>query len=229
MRLSRTEWRSFLKALRGQHGPVKRLFTSDSLDTLIQTILSQSTTDALSGGAFDALKTAYPSWEEAKTAGPSNIQRRIRRAGLSKRKAERIHGILTELEARFGQPSLEALDRMSRKQAWEFLLSFEGVGPKTAACVLLFARGRSAFPIDTHVSRVCHRLGLLSRQTATIEDHERLRLLIPREQHYRVHILMVRHGRLLCRPARPACDDCDVLPWCGYPCPAARKLLTART
>jgi len=225
--LNRPEWSSFLKALRNHYGRVARPSRQNALDSLISTILSQSTTDLLSHQTFSSLKSSYPCWGDALRAGPSEIQKRIRRGGLSKQKAQRIYALLSQLEAHFGSPSLKRLDSMPRKQAWEFLLSFEGIGPKTAACVLLFACDRSAFPIDTHVSRVCHRVGLLPKHTATAKDHERMRILIPRKQQYAAHILMVRHGRLLCRPTDPSCWECPVLPWCTYSSPPARKLLTA--
>ncbi len=60
-----------------------------------------------------------------------------------------------------GEPDLAVLDAMTDDEALAFLQSLPGVGPKTAACVLLFALGRPAMPVDTHVHRVAGRLGLL--------------------------------------------------------------------
>jgi len=220
------EWKSFLHELRSFHGKIERRTKRDTLDSLVEIILSQSTLDSLSEQAYRSLKSSFPSWESAMQAGPSKIEERIRVGGLSRQKASRIHRILLDLKIHFGELTLRPLDDMDRKTAWEYLLSFDGIGPKTAACVLLFACGRSAFPIDTHVSRVAYRVGLLPKQTATVQDHERLRLLVPRHQHYVCHRTLVLHGRALCRPSQPECTYCPIQSWCRHShCPARRSLL----
>ena len=60
-----------------------------------------------------------------------------------------------------GEPDLGALDGLTDDEALAYLQRLPGVGPKTAACVLLFSLGRPAMPVDTHVHRVAGRLGLL--------------------------------------------------------------------
>ena len=85
-----------------------------------------------------------------------------------------------------------------------------GGGPKTAACVLLFALGRPALPVDTHVERVAKRLALVPPKTTPEQAHERLEALVPPEQYYRFHMLLIKHGRRTCGARAPRCEACPL-------------------
>ena len=88
------------------------------------------------------------------------IRETIRSAGLANQKAPRIQNALYEIHEERGELSLDFLDDMTLDDAKQWLVNIKGVGPKTAAIVLLFAFGRPAFPVDTHVHRVTRRVGL---------------------------------------------------------------------
>ncbi len=141
-------------ALAKCHGEKPPREPSDPVDGLVGTILSQNTTDLNSQAAFASLKQRFPTWEQARRARTSTIAKAIERGGLANIKAERIKIILNQIHAARGELSLDFLDDLSMTEAAAYLQSFHGVGPKTAACVLIFNCGRPLFPVDTHVFRV---------------------------------------------------------------------------
>ena len=101
-------------------------------------------------------------------------------------------------------------------EADAYLRSLPGVGPKTAACVLLFALGKPAFPVDTHVWRVTRRLGLIGAKVSADAAHIALERMIPPAWRYAMHINLIRHGRRTCMAQRPACERCPLRASCAY-------------
>lgn len=202
-----------LKAVYGVPKPRRRL---DPLDVLIETILSQSTTNANSGRAFESLKQRFPQWEAARRARVTSIEAAIKSGGLAKQKSVRIKVLLNEILKRRGSLDLSFLKQMPLEEARQFLASFKGVGPKTVACTLLFAFDRPMFPIDTHIFRIARRLGLIPEKCSDGEAHELLGKMIPKERYYEVHINLIRHGRKVCRPRDPLCDQCCLVDYCEY-------------
>lgn len=191
------------------------------LDELIATILSQNTSDANSGAAFEELCRRFPDWESVRRAPVARIARAIRRAGLSRQKAPRIKAILDEIHRERGTLSLEFLRRLSTPAAIRYLRRFPGVGPKTVACVLLFACGKPVLPVDTHVHRVSRRLGLIGPRVDAGKAHEELGRLVAPRRVLDFHIQLIRHGRTTCVAGRPKCRECVL--WDG--CPEGRRRL----
>ncbi|OPZ84969.1 MAG: Ultraviolet N-glycosylase/AP lyase [bacterium ADurb.Bin429] len=131
-------------------------------DELVLTVLSQSTTDVNSWRGYQALRERYGGdWEKVADAPVAEIEEAIRPCGLSRQKAPRIKAILRRLREERGSVSLDFLAVMPPDEALEYLMSFHGVGRKTASCVLLFSLGMPAMPVDTHVHRVARRLALI--------------------------------------------------------------------
>src|SRR5262245_43519395 len=144
--------------------PARRV--TDPLDELIQTVLSQNTSDVNSGRAFRSLKRAFPSWDAVARARPAAIEAAIRVGGLARLKSRRILGVLREVRRREGRHDLRRLRRLGPEEARRSLEGLSGVGPKTRSCVLLFACRQPAFPVDTHIHRIVGRLGLVPRASA---------------------------------------------------------------
>jgi endonuclease-3 len=115
-----------------------------------------------------------------------------------------------------GAPSLALLDDLDLEAAQAYLRTLPGVGPKTAACVLLFSLGRPAFPVDTHVWRVARRLGLLGPRVSADAAHAVLARMIPAEWRHTMHVDLIRHGRAVCHAQRPACGRCALRAECDY-------------
>jgi endonuclease-3 len=189
----------------------------DGLAELILTVLSQSTNDRNRDVAYFGLRERFPSWQQVRDAPVDEVERAIRRGGISKVKSARIKAILaavTDTGPRPGELELDWLRGATVAQAQEYLCSLPGVGRKTAACVLLFAYGMADVPVDTHVSRVGTRLGL-SRPRAGFEElHDTMLELTPRGQEWELHLNLLRHGRRTCHAQRPQCGACALRRMC---------------
>jgi len=178
------------------------------------TVLSQHTSDTNTERAFAGLKQRFSVWSQVVAADPTEVADAIRPGGLADTKAVRIQAILSTIEEREGSLDLARLDEVDDDEVDAYLVSLPGVGPKTSACVLLFSMGRDAFPVDTHVHRVALRLGLVPAQTTADRAHRLLLPAIAPELHYELHMQLIRHGREICKAARPLCTECTLFDLC---------------
>jgi endonuclease-3 len=191
----------------------------DGLGELVLTVLSQSTNDRNRDVAYFGLIERFEGWEAVRDAPVEEVERAIRRGGISKVKSARIKAILgavTETGPVAGELSLDWLGSgaVSVPAAQEYLCTLPGVGRKTAACVLLFAYGMRDVPVDTHVSRVGTRLGLLRPGAPFEELHDAMLALTPRGQELELHMNLLRHGRRTCSARTPACGACALARMC---------------
>lgn len=186
------------------------------LDELISTILSQNTNDTNRDRAFNALRERFPSWDVVLDADEQTIIDVIRPAGLANQKGPRIKKILEEIKAQRGSLDLEFLRDMKVDEAREWLMQFKGVGPKTAAIVLLFSLDKPAFPVDTHIYRVTGRLGIRPDKMNPEAAHHHLASLFPPETYYSVHLNIIRLGREICHARNPDCPNCPLNDLCDY-------------
>jgi endonuclease-3 len=190
--------------------------TEDPLDTLVETILSQNTTDINSHRSFLALKKEYPEWELLLGQDPKNVSKIIRSGGLPDIKAERILGALDFIKSSRGRLSLDFLRNMSPSEADDWLSQMKGVGPKTRSIILLFSLGMPAFPVDTHIHRVSKRLGLIGPKVTREKAQLELGSLVPRKNFYNFHINLIEHGRAICQARKPRCGVCPLTRMCGF-------------
>lgn len=190
----------------------------DPVAELVLTVLSQNTADTNSGRAFIQLMRAYPSWDAIADAPVEDLVRVIQPGGLAVQKAPRIKSILEAVRERSSDWSLSFLRDAPMAEARGWLRSLPGVGPKTAACVLLFGLGRAAMPVDTHVERVSKRLGLMLWKLTATQAHDALEAIVDPANYYRFHMLLIKHGRRTCTARTPACERCPLEP----ECPASR-------
>ena len=179
---------------------------------LVRTVLSQNTSDSNRDVAYERLRVRLPSWEEVRDAPVEEVIEAIRPGGLANTKGPRIQEILRRLDE---HPDLDWLEAAPRGEALAYLTSLPGVGRKTAACVLIFAFDRPEIPVDTHVYRVGGRLGLFREGGSFEEAHDEILRVVEPEDAYEVHINLIRHGRLVCRP-RPRCEACALRRMCPY-------------
>ena len=188
----------------------------DPLSELIAVVLSQNTSDVNSGRAFESLRRRFPAWEAVRDADEADIATAIRAGGLATLKAPRIKAILQELTRRFGTLDLDFICSRPREEVEALLRALPGIGAKSVACVLLFACGRPAMPVDTHVHRVCRRLGITNERTTPEQAQRILEAHVPPDRIYPLHINLIRHGRQLCKAPRPLCERCPLQPVCYY-------------
>lgn len=186
------------------------------VDELVSTILSQNTNDANRDRAFRSLRQRFPTWEQVRDAGPGLVTAAIRPAGLANQKGPRIQQVLKEISAERGSLDLYFLGNLPVDAARAWLMKFKGVGPKTAAIVLLFSLNRPAFPVDTHVYRVTGRVGLLPEKMTVEQAHVHLEHLFPPEAYAAAHLNLIRLGRETCTARKPACQCCPLQSPCKY-------------
>jgi len=217
--------RRLVERLEATYGPRPWRRRRPGLEGLIRTILSQSTNDTNSGAAFDALQRRFGGdWDVVRRARTQSIAAAIRRAGLANVKARRIKVILGQIHAERGDLSLEFLARLPPGEAADYLGAFEGVGPKTAGCVLMFCFGMPVLPVDTHVHRLALRLGLVPPKTSASAAHTLLAPLVPEALVHAFHVLLIQHGRQVCRAGRPDCGACVLRRMCRWrPAPTAGR------
>ena len=187
---------------------------NDPVGELVRTILSQNTSDANRDKAYNRLRKRFPNWEQIPKANTSSIMAAIKPGGLSAIKAPRIKKIMQEISSSRNGIDLSYLKKMPSTESLAYLMAFNGVGYKTAACVLLFSFGIKVFPVDTHIYRVSQRLGLIPKNCGRDKAFEILNQIIPKRLHYRLHLNIIELGRMICRPKKPMCQECVLSSLC---------------
>lgn len=208
--------RTVQRRLRGQQGEFTPKPPLPVIDEIVATVLSQHTSDVNSGRAFARLKERFPTWEQVAHAPAAEVEDAIRCGGIAGQKARRIKEILDAIAGREGRIDLSRLHDLGDPAVEAYLTSLPGVGPKTAACVLVFSMGRAAFPIDTHVHRIATRLGWLPPGTSADKAYRLLAPQVPADIRYDLHLALITHGRTVCLARRPRCGRCVLLDQCRY-------------
>lgn len=187
-----------------------------AMDVLVQGILSQNTTDINMGRAFDNLKAKYRTWEDVLAAPEEELGEVIKSSGFYRLKAQRIKATLSEINNRVGRLDLALLREMDINGAMDWLTSLHGIGPKTAAILLLFHFGRPVLPVDTHVWRVAKRLGLVPNNFTREKTQARLQNVVPQPCMLSMNHNLVTHGREVCKARNPRCEACFLRSHCDY-------------
>jgi len=187
-----------------------------AIDELVSTILSQNTNDINRDRGFNALRAKFGTWEEVRDAQTADVVDAIRPAGLANQKGPRIQQVLRSITEERGNLDLSFLENLTVDEARAWLTKFNGVGPKTAAIVLCFSLGKSAFPVDTHVYRVTGRIGLRPEKMTVEQAHPYLESLFPPETYYAAHLNIIRLGREICQARRPRCEVCPIVKLCDF-------------
>lgn len=203
------------------YGPFPQEPRLDPIHELTFTILSQHTSDTNSERAFRSLMQRFGTLESVAAASVADIESAISRGGLAKVKAPRIKAVLTKvLELNGGSLDLSFLREMPLPEAKAWLRQLPGIGPKSTGIILSFALGMPAMAIDTHIYRVCQRLGLIGPKVTADKAHDLLEAAVAPEQVYPFHAAFINHGRRVCKAQRPLCGECVV----AHGCPAREHL-----
>ena len=188
----------------------------DLLGGLIETVLSQSTSDLNSSRAYASLCRHFPTWEQVRTAPVDAVAAAIRSGGLAELKAKRIQQILASIAECDDALSRATLEALPIAEARKSLCALPGVGPKTASCVLLFNLGRPAFPVDTHVHRLSRRIGFAAPNASPERVQDLVEAQLAPERAYPLHVNLISHGRQVCKAQRPLCAECSIRPLCRF-------------
>jgi len=202
--------------LERRHPPVDWAAGISPFETLVSTILSQSTTVANERRGLDGLREVLGriTPESVAAASESTIARAIWHAGLARQKAPRIRACAREVRQRWGG-SLDPVLALPTREARDALMSLPGVGPKTADVVLAMAGDHPTFPVDTHIARIARRWCIVDRS-----DYKATRAALeawtPPAKRMAWHLAIIAHGRELCRARNPLCDACPVRRDCDW-------------
>ena len=217
----------------------------DPTSELVLTILSQNSADTNAEAAFAALRAAYPSahspahasteprhfagwggrglpdlpppdWAAVEAAPIAELVEVIRPGGLANQKAPRIQAALGALMANGGSYSLEFLASKPPLEARDWLAAIPGIGKKTASVVLLFSFGLPLMPVDRHVHRVSHRIGLIPPAAEADAAHDYYLAMLGPDEMFEAHVSLIGHGRRTCHAQRPDCEHCPIAPRCRY-------------
>jgi endonuclease III len=203
------------KKLIQRFGIPERRKNSDPVDMLIATILSQNTNDKNSYRAFRNLKDKFDNWDEVAGQSRIKIEKQIKIAGLGKQKSGAIKNFLSSVRKEKGKVSLNYLKYLPDDEILKELTKYDGVGVKTASCVLLFSLKRNICPVDTHVHRTLNRIGIVNTKTPDKTFLE-IKDKIPKGIAHSFHTNLIRLGREICKPAKPNCSACPLLKVCNY-------------
>jgi endonuclease-3 len=178
-------------------------------------VLSNKTDPRSAIAAYRRLRRLYPKWEDAIQDRARRMRAAIKPAGLATIKTKQLRAALRKIQADFGTCSLRALRSRPEHEVESYLVSLPGVSLKVAKCVMLFTMGFAVLPVDAHVHRVASRLGWTRRRRAD-QCHEELEALIPPRRRFAFHVDCIAHGRAVCRPREPLCQECCIRKHCDY-------------
>jgi endonuclease-3 len=188
----------------------------DGVSEMVATILSQNTNDANRDLAYTRLRARFNTWEDVRDAKTDAVIEAIRPAGLANQKGPRIQQALKRITEERGALNIDFLAALPVAEARAWLTAINGIGPKTAAIVLLFCYDRPAFPVDTHVHRVTGRLGLRPENLSADDTHTLMEALCPPGAEGPFHLNLIRHGREVCAARRPMCEACVLRKECAF-------------
>ncbi|GBC59555.1 hypothetical protein DENIS_0494 [Desulfonema ishimotonii] len=202
--------------------PEEKCQGRDLLEQLIITILSQNTTDVNCFRAFETLAKRFRGedgavdWQGVADAPQADVADAIRVGGLGNQKSERIRNILQWVRREYGTYTIDPVCQMPPHDAIQRFTALKGIGVKTISIVLCFCCGTDIFPVDTHVNRICHRLGLVDEKASAEKTFWHMQDLVPPGNSFSLHLNMVRFGRRVCRARYPECGACPLTRECVW-------------
>ena len=168
--------------------------------------------DRLRDQAYKTLRQRFPTWEQVRDAPEDQVVGAIQVAGLGQTKGPHIQSALRRITTERGRLELEFLRGMPVEEAKGWLTAMKGVGPKTAAIVLLFSLDRPAFPVDTHIHRLACRWGLSSGKSVAQTEKD-LKTFFPKKNWNRLHLQMIYFGREYCQARSHQKSLCPICSW----------------
>ena len=203
-----------IRLLSERYGPFEEEPRLDPAHEVVFTILSQHTSDINSSRAYGLLMERFGTLEAVAQGEVADIEDAISPGGLARVKAPRIKQVLNLILELNGSLDLSFLGEMPLDEAKAWLRRLPGIGPKSAGIILSFALGQPAMAIDTHIFRVCQRLGLIGPKVNAEKAHEIMEDVVPPEQVFQFHVSFITHGRQVCKSQRPRCLECVVAAGC---------------
>ena len=180
---------------------------SNMFELIVAVSLSAQTTDISVNKVTPYLFSKYPSPFEMQKAEIKDIENIIRSIGLYKNKAKNLIMLSKELIEKYNGEVPSTMEELQ---------SLSGVGYKTASVVLVEGFKIPAFPVDTHISRITKRIGLVKDSLDPTQISISLMKLYDKSLYHKLHHQMIYLGRYTCKSQRPNCDECLMKTFCKY-------------
>lgn len=203
------------KKLKDSYGSTRLGNPIDPVDDLVYIILSNKTSPSQARKVYEDIKSRYPSWQDLLNSTENDLYKLVEPAGLANKKTRYIKGSIKQIKQEYEDINLNELSNQPNEEIHDFLTSLPGVSDKVAKCILIFTMDKKVLPVDSHVHRIASRLGWTSRKRAD-QSHEELEALVPPDKRYNFHVNSILHGREICRPKMPKCDQCVINQYCKY-------------
>jgi endonuclease III len=201
-----------------EHYPVHNLNNqSDPTDEAVFISLTTQTNHSKFLTSWRAVRKEFPAWELLlKEEAENTLRELLQPAGLASQKARLITEMAGKIASERGAVDLSFLKDEPTDAAELYLVSLPGFALKTARCVLMYSLDRTVFPLDIHCYRIMQRLGILngSMPYHSKKTHDYAQDCVYPKDRYRVHVLMVQHGRAICRSTKPKCSKCSLFRSC---------------
>ncbi len=211
--------RLIYERLRDLYPAVTELAHQDAFQLLIATILSAQTTDKSVNLVTPELFKRYPTPAALTAADPAVIERLIKPTGFFRLKTRRIIDASRGIIELFGGVVPATLDE---------LIKLPGIGRKTANVILGVGFGVPGFAVDTHVTRLTNRLGLVATGDPVKIEHQ-VCSIVPKEEWTGLSLRLILHGRRICIARRPRCEECILNDFCPSSSTRPKRRRRAKT
>lgn len=197
--------RKIIEKLKTRYGDIETELVYKSLYELtISVVLSAQTTDKQVNKITPVLFKKYPDFTTLAGAPRADIEKIIKSVGLYKTKAKNIINLSRGIIKNHGGKIPDTMKE---------LISLPGIGRKSASVILSFGFKKEAFPVDTHIKRIARRMGFTDSENPVIVENA-LAQYIPSSEWTSAHLLLIKHGREICKARSPLCPACPVKNLC---------------
>ncbi len=188
----------------------------DPVEELFYIVLSAKTSEAHYRAAHTRLRRRFRNLVALSKASLPEIYKCIRMAGLGKKRTKQIKEIASRLLRDWGIRPANSLRRLPAEDAYAYLRSLPGIGPKSALCVMMYSLGFDVFPVDTHANRVLSRIGAINGGAKHYEAQNLLPGFVPNGYSKQLHVALIVHGRRVCKAGSPHCEKCLISDLCDH-------------
>jgi len=193
-----------VERLRDLYQALTELSHENPFQLLVATILSAQTTDRSVNLVTPELFRRYPTAEDLAAADPAQVEKLIKPTGFFRLKTKRIIAASRALVELFGGEVPRTMEEM---------VEIPGIGRKTANVILGAGFDSPGFAVDTHVTRLTNRLGLVATKDPVKIEYQ-VGSMVPKEEWTALSLRLILHGRRICDARRPRCEECVLNDFC---------------
>jgi len=193
--------------LQAMHGkPRCELDYTNALELTVATVLSAQCTDERVNKVTKDLFKKYKTFKAYLDVPAEQLEEDIRPTGFYRNKAKSIKNIARELIERFDGKVPDDIDTFA---------TVKGIGRKSANMIVGLAYNKPAVIVDTHMIRVSGRIGLTAN-TDPEKIEKDIKAIVPENMWTAFSLLIVLHGRYMCKAKKPECERCLLREYCDY-------------